>query len=96
MNTKHQPKLKRLLAGFQLFARTVVRTSGQPVHWDLEVSDDWVDPGLYTRLQELVASRAGGKKFFIIALGQDLLLCFGDAAMKTALSQLSSLEFKWE
>lgn len=72
------------------------KLDGQPVHWDLEVSDDWVAPELYTRLQELVVARAGGKKFFIVALGQDSLVCFGDAAMKESLSQLSGLEFQWE
>ena len=69
---------------------------GQPVHWDLKVSDDWVDPGLYTQMQALAVSHCGGKKFFIVGLGQDSLLCFGDAAMKDALSQLSGLKFQWE
>jgi hypothetical protein len=69
---------------------------GQTVHWDLEVSDDWLAPELYTRLQELVEERADGKKFFIVALGQDSLVCFGDAAMKDALSKLSGLQFQWE
>lgn len=72
------------------------KLDGQMVHWDLEVSDDWLAPELYTRLQELVAARAGGKKFFIAALGQDSLVCFGDAAVKEALSKLSGLEFQWE
>jgi hypothetical protein len=62
----------------------------------LQVSDDWLDPGLYTRFQELVATRGGGKKFFIVALGQDSLLCFGDSAMKDQLSQMTGLEFQWE
>ena len=70
--------------------------NGQPVHWDLEVSDDWVDPGFYTKMQALAVAHGGGKRFFIVALGQDSLLCFGDAAMKDALSQLSGLKFQWE
>src|SRR6185369_9601028 len=37
MNTKPQPKLKRLLGGFQLFARTVVRTSGHPAAFGLAI-----------------------------------------------------------
>jgi hypothetical protein len=69
---------------------------GQTAHWDLQVSDDWIDPGLYSRLQELVTARGGGKRFFIAALGQDSLLSFGDGAMKDALSKLSGLEFEWE
>lgn len=72
------------------------KLEGQTVHWDLEVSDDWLASSLYTRLQELVVPRAAGKKFFIVALGQDSLVCFGDAAMKEALSKLSGLEFAWE
>ena len=72
------------------------KLDGQPVHWDLEVSDDWIDPGLYGRMQELAAKRGGGKRFFIVGLGQDSLLCFGDAVMKDALSDLSGLEFQWE
>lgn len=69
---------------------------GKPIHWDLEVSDDWLAPELYTQLQELVTARAGGKKFFIVALGQDSLVGFGDAALKDALSRLIGLEFQWE
>jgi len=72
------------------------KLDGELVHWDLEVSDDWLDPGFCTRMQALAESRCGGKKFFITALGQDSLLCFGDAAMKDALSKLSGLEFHWE
>lgn len=72
------------------------RLDGQPVHWDLEVSDDWVDADLYTRSQELVTARAGGKKFFIVTLGQDSLISFGDDALKDALSKLTGLKFQWE
>jgi hypothetical protein len=68
---------------------------GKTVHWDLEVSDDWMAPELYSNLQALVSPRSE-KKFFIVALGQDSLICFGDAAMKQKLSELSSLEFEWE
>lgn len=69
---------------------------GSKVHWDLEASDDWADPGLYTRLQQLVIPRGAGKRFFIVALGQDSLVSFGDDQMKLALSQLSGLTFQWE
>lgn len=72
------------------------KLDGQSEHWDLRVSDDWMDPGLYARLQNLVTSRDAGKKFFIVALGQDSLACFGDAAMKESLSKFSGLEFHWE
>ena len=68
---------------------------GNTTHWDLPVSDDWMAPELYSNLQELVSSRTD-KKFFIIALGQDSLICFGDAVMKEKLSALSSLQFQWE
>jgi hypothetical protein len=69
---------------------------GKTVHWDLEVSDDWMDPGLYSRLQECVSSPATGKKFFIVALGQDSLIGFGDESLRRTLSELSGLEFQWE
>lgn len=69
---------------------------GERVHWDLEVSDDWVDPQLYSRLQELVGQRGAGKKFFIVALGQDSLISFGDDQMRRELSHLSGLSFQWE
>jgi len=68
---------------------------GKTIHWDLEVADDWMAPELYANLQELVSVRSE-KKFFITALGQDSLICFGDAAMKQRLSELSGLEFQWE
>lgn len=68
---------------------------GKAIRWDLEVSDDWMAPELYSNLQELVSTRSD-KKFFITALGQDSLICFGDAALKQKLSELSGLEFQWE
>jgi len=68
---------------------------GKTVHWDLDVSDDWMSPKLYSNFQALVSARLG-KKFFIVALGQDSLICFGDAALKEKLSKLSGLEFQWE
>jgi len=69
---------------------------GSKVHWDLEASDDWVDPGLYSRLQQLVTPRGAGKRFFIASLGQDSLVSFGDDQMRQALSRLSGLKFQWE
>ena len=68
---------------------------GKTVHWDLEVSNDWVAPELYSNLQALVSARSD-KKFFITALGQDSLIGFGDAALKQKLSELSGLKFEWE
>jgi len=68
---------------------------GKTIHWDLPVDNDWMAPELYSNLQELVSARSE-KKFFIVALGQDSLVCFGDAAMKDTLSQLSGLNFEWE
>jgi len=69
---------------------------GTKVHWDLKVSDDWVDPEVYSQVQRLVAPRAAGKQFFIAALGQDSLILFGDDQMRQALSKLSGLKFQWE
>lgn len=69
---------------------------GKKVHWDLQVDNDWFDADLYSRLQELVTARGAGKRFFIDALGQDSLVCFGDEQMKNALSGLSGLKFDWE
>jgi hypothetical protein len=68
---------------------------GKIIHWDLEVDNDWASPELYSNMQELVETRSD-KKFFITALGQDSLICFGDAAMKQKLSELSGLDFQWE
>src|SRR3954468_125362 len=72
------------------------KLEGKKIRWDLKVSDDWVDPDLYSNLQGLVVPRAAGKRFFIAALGQDSLISFGDEQMKEALSNLSGLKFQWE
>jgi hypothetical protein len=69
---------------------------GKIHHWNLEVNEDWVDPNLYPRLQELVVSRGGDEKFFLTYLGQDCLICFGDDRMRQALSDLSGMQFNWE
>ena len=68
---------------------------GKTIHWDLEISDDWMAPELYSNVQELVSTRSD-KKFLTIGLGQDLLISFGDATMKQKLSDLSGLKFEWE
>lgn len=77
-------------------ARVEFALDGSKVHWNLEVSDDWVDPGLYSRLQQVVIPRGAGKRFFIAGLGQDSLIAFGDDQMRQALSRLSGLKFQWE
>jgi hypothetical protein len=46
---------------------------GKQQHWNLEVNNDWVDPNLYSRLQQLATERGAGKRFFIAGLGQDSL-----------------------
>jgi hypothetical protein len=69
---------------------------GKGMHWDLQVSDDWVDAELYSRLQQLVSTRGAGKRFFIAGLGQDSLISFGTDQMRLILSTLSGLEFAWE
>jgi len=69
---------------------------GKKGHWDLEVNDDWVDPNLYSRLQQLATERGAGKRFFIAGLGQDSLISFGDEQMRQTLSRLSGLKFGWE
>lgn len=69
---------------------------GKIHHWNLEVNEDWVDPNLYARLQELVTARGGEQRFFLTSLGQDCLISFGDERMRQSLSELSGLHFKWE
>ena len=69
---------------------------GKTVHWDLEVDNDWLNPDLYIRMQELATACGGGKQFFITALGPDSLICLGDPALKDTLSSLSGLKFEWE
>ena len=62
----------------------------------MESPVDWVDPELYSRLQQLVSPRGAGKRFFIAGLGQDSLISFGDDQKRQTLSKLSGLKFKWE
>ena len=69
---------------------------GQTIHWDLKVHDDWVDPTLYGRLQNLVKPRGAGRRYFIADLGQDSLIAFGDDRMRQGLCELSGLKFQWE
>ena len=69
---------------------------GKRIHWDLAASDDWVDPKFYSRVQEIVIPRAAGKKFFIVALGQDSLIGFGDDSLRQRLSEFAGLQFRWE
>jgi hypothetical protein len=65
-------------------------------HWDLVVDEDWVDPELYSRIQQLVVPRGAGRRFIIVALGQDCLIGFGDDHLRQVLLQLTGLQFNWE
>ena len=69
---------------------------GKKFRWDLAVNDDWVDPEIYSQLQQLAMQRGSGKRFFIAILAQDSLISFGDDQMRQALSKLSGLDFRWE
>ncbi len=68
---------------------------GKTEHWELKVDDDWVDPGLHSRIQQLVIPRGAGRRFFVVGLGQDCLISFGDDQMRQALSKLTGIEFQW-
>lgn len=70
--------------------------AGQPVHWDLAVDNDWMDPALYAHFQKLVGARTRSDRFMICALGQDSLLLFGDESKRRAMSAFCGLEFRWE
>jgi hypothetical protein len=65
------------------------------VHWDLTVDNDWMDPALYSKFQQLLSSRCA-HRFMICALGQDSLVLCGDEAKRKAISRFSGLEFQWE
>ncbi len=69
---------------------------GGRVHWDLVVDNEWMDPALYSNFQKLVGSRTRTGRFMICALGQDSILLFGDEKKRRAISEFSSLDFRWE
>jgi hypothetical protein len=71
------------------------RFQGQNVHWDIEVNDDWLDPGFYSHVCELVRTVTPDRGFFICALGQDSLISYGDKEQKRKLSDILGLKFSW-
>jgi hypothetical protein len=70
--------------------------NGQLYHWEIEVQDDWMDPGFYSKVSMLVRKATLEKSFFICAIGQDSLISYGTAEQKAKLSKLSGLAFAWE
>ena len=69
---------------------------GEKIEWELEAQDDWVDPQFYSNMQELVRRSNDGRSFFIVALGQDSLIGYGDSKKKDAMSVFAGRQFAWE
>lgn len=68
----------------------------QPHKWPLKVDDDWVDPALFDRFAELLASRKSGKRFTYINLGgQDCLIGCATPEQRACLAARTGLKVEW-
>ena len=69
---------------------------GQPHKWTLKIDDDWVDPALFDRFAELLASRKSGKRFTYINLGgQDCLIGCATPEQRACLAARTGLKVEW-
>jgi hypothetical protein len=61
------------------------RLDGKAHRWDFEVNDDWVDPAIIERLQDLLVKRGTGRRFINIHTygGQEIVIaCSTPAQVK--------------
>jgi hypothetical protein len=69
---------------------------GKRLHWDLEVQDDWVDAGLFSRFVEVFEKVPSAARFTYADLGvQDCLIGFATEEQRQALTKLTGLQFLW-
>ncbi|MFO7715087.1 hypothetical protein [Desulfosarcina sp.] len=64
--------------------------------WDLKVNDDWVDPEVFVRLDEVLQEHVPGVRLIYYDLGgQDCLVLMGDAIRLEQLRAATGLDFLW-
>ncbi len=69
---------------------------GAAHRWELKMNDDWVDPAVFSRFVDLLASRKSGKRFTYLSLGgQDCLIGCSTTEELKKLKKLTGLPFAW-
>lgn len=68
---------------------------GKEIKWNLSVEDDWVDFDVFTKFEELLASRGDSKSLIIMPDGQGCLIAYADANTLKKLNELPGLEFEF-
>ncbi len=61
---------------------------GQPITWEAQVRDDWVDSTIFSRLVTLHASKKPLKNFIYAGLGQDCLIGYATEEQRQQLNLL--------
>ena len=68
----------------------------QPYKWDLKVDDDWADPDVFVRFDQVLAEHAPGLRLIYYDLGgQDCLILMGDSSRLERLRAGTGLDFVW-
>jgi len=69
---------------------------GQVYKWDAVVNEDWVDPGILSKMAHLLESRKAGRRFTYVDLeGQDCLLGCSTPQEQEWLEAKTGLTFQW-
>jgi hypothetical protein len=69
---------------------------GERFHWEMEVSDDWVDPTLFTRFAHLMEQRDTTRRFSYLDLeGQDCIIGCCTPEQLAALRKETGLRWQW-
>lgn len=72
------------------------RLNGKQHKWDLKVDDDWVDPEIFVKFDQLLAEQGSKKRLTYYDLGgQDCLIGCGTEENLRALRRETGLNFKW-
>jgi hypothetical protein len=62
--------------------------NGAPVHWSLEVEQDWVDPHFFVRFDELIEQSGSNEALYSFNDGQSDLFFIADATTASELARL--------
>ena len=71
-------------------------SGGQDYRWDLRVDDDWVDPAVFEKFDQVLGHQAPGLRLICCDLGgQDCLLLAGGTKRLERLRIETGLDFVW-
>jgi len=77
-------------------ASLALTVDGERHEWNLDYTDDWVDPNVFVYLDEVMKRTTSGQRMIYLDLqGQDALILVGDKKRLRKLRAATSLDLVW-